>query len=152
MKRIGLLVLVGVWSVLGFAQECVKDSVQMDVQMDLRQAFEQVAALEGFEALSQSDVEGITGFQLGKCEGTVHGNASHRDEVLQIFSALPADALYSEEVTSKNKITRFYITTDLQGKSSMLYAFVGIGGNDLIVILYEDGDLKKYQEIAAKIK
>jgi len=152
MKRIGLLVLVGVWAVLGFAQECVKDSVQMDVQMDLRQAFEQVAALEGFEALSQSDVEGITGFQLGKCEGTVHGNASHRDEVLQIFSALPADALYSEEVTSKNKITRFYITTDLQGKSSMLYSFVGLGGNDLLVILYEDGDLKKYQEIADKIK
>ena len=150
MKRIGLLVLVGVWAVLGFAQECVKDSVQMDVQMDLRQAFEQVAALEGFEALSQSDVEGITGFQLGKCEGTV--NASHRDEVLQIFSALPADALYSEEVTSKNKITRFYITTDLQGKSSMLYSFVGLGGNDLLVILYEDGDLKKYQEIADKIK
>ncbi|MCI6933081.1 MAG: hypothetical protein MR758_00545, partial [Bacteroidales bacterium] len=80
MKRIGLLVLVGVWAVLGFAQD--------SVQMDLRQAFEQVAALEGFEALSQSDVEGITGFQLGKCEGTVHGNASHRDEVLQIFSAL----------------------------------------------------------------
>lgn len=152
MKRIGLLVLVGVWAVLGFAQECVKDSVQMDVQKDLRQAFEQVAALEGFEALSQSDVEGITGFQLGKCEGTVHGNASHRDEVLQIFSALPADALYSEEVTSKNKITRFYITTDLQGKSSMLYSFVGLGGNDLLVILYEDGDLKKYQEIADKIK
>lgn len=96
MKRIGLLVLVGVWAVLGFAQD--------SVQMDLRTAFEQVAALEGFEALSQSDVEGITGFQLGKCEGTVHGNASHRDEVLQIFSALPADALYSEEVTSKNKI------------------------------------------------
>lgn len=148
MKRIGLLVLVGVWAVLGFAQECVKDSVQMD----LRTAFERVAALEGFEALSQSDVEGITGFQLGKCEGTVHGNASHRDAVLQIFSALPADALYSEEVTSKNKITRFYITTDELGKSSMLYAFVGLGGNDLLVILYEDGDLKKYQEIADKIK
>ncbi|MDY5381520.1 MAG: hypothetical protein SPG73_10255, partial [Sodaliphilus sp.] len=71
MKRIGLLVLVGVWAVLGFAQESVVDSVQMD----LRTAFERVAALEGFEALSQSDVEGITGFQLGKCEGTVHGNA-----------------------------------------------------------------------------
>ena len=146
MKRIGLLVLVGVWAVLGFAQECVMDSVQMDLRT------EQVAALEGFEALSQSDVEGITGFQLGKCEGTVHGNASHRDEVLQIFSALPANALYSEEVTSKNKITRFYITTDEQGKSSMLYAFVGLGGNDLLVILYEDGDLKKYREIADKIK
>ena len=47
MKRIGLLVLVGVWAVLGFAQECVVDSVQMD----LRTAFERVAALEGFEAL-----------------------------------------------------------------------------------------------------
>ena len=34
----------------------------------------------------------------------------------------------------------------------MLYAFVGLGGNDLLVILYEDGDLKKYQEIADKIK
>ena len=139
MKRIGLLVLVGVWAVLGFAQECVVDSVQMDLRTE-------------FEALSQGDVQGITGFQLGKCEGTVHGNASHRDEVLQIFSALPADAFYSEEVTSKNKITRFYITTDEQGKSSMLYAFVGLGGNDLIVILYEDGDLKKYREIADKIK
>ena len=52
MKRIGLLVLVGVWAVLGFAQESVVDSVQMD----LRTAFERVAALEGFEALSQSDV------------------------------------------------------------------------------------------------
>ena len=28
MKRIGLLVLVGVWAVLGFAQESVVDSVQ----------------------------------------------------------------------------------------------------------------------------
>lgn len=55
-------------------------------------------------------------------------------------------------MTSKNKITRFYITTDELGKSSMLYAFVGLGGNDLIVILYEDGDLKKYREIADKIK
>ena len=148
MKRIGLLILVSVWAFLGFAQESVVDSVQLD----LRHAFERVAALEGFEALSQSDVDGITGFQLGKCEGTVHGNASHRDEVLGILADLPADALYSEEVTSKNKITRFYITTDDQGKSSMLYAFVGIGGNDLLVILYEDGDLEKYQEIADKIK
>ena len=32
MKRIGLLVLVGVWAVLGFAQECGVDSVQMDLR------------------------------------------------------------------------------------------------------------------------
>ena len=31
MKRIGLLVLVGVWAVLGFAQESVVDSVQMEM-------------------------------------------------------------------------------------------------------------------------
>ena len=44
MKRIGLLVLVGVWAVLGFAQECVMDSVQMD----LRTAFLKATVLRAF--------------------------------------------------------------------------------------------------------
>lgn len=147
MKKILLALMIGV---CGFLASMAQDSCSqlLPCQPVLRQAYERISALDGFVQLSQKEVPKA----LGRCSCTVHGNSSHRDEVLGILSALPDSALYSEEVTAGGKVSRYYITTDAIGQSCMLYAFVGFGGNDLMVLLFEGGDLAKYREEADKIK
>lgn len=145
MKRLMIALVAGAWYAVGAFAQSVP-------HISLKQAFEQVAALDGFQPFGMEDMDGDAKAALGECKGTVHANSSRRGEVLDILSALPDSVLYSEDVSAKGKITRFYIATDERGVSSMLYAFVGLGGNDLLVLLYEGGDLAKYQEQADKIK
>ncbi len=151
MKKLLFAVMIGV---CGFLAAVAQDSCsqRLSCQPVLRQAYERIAALDGFAPLCEEELSGYERAMQGKCQGTVHGNSSHRDEVLGILSALPDSALYSESVTAKGKVSRYYITTGASGQSSMLYAFVGFGGNDLMVLLFEGGDLAKYKAEADKIK
>ena len=143
MKRI-ILILFATFFVCStlFAQKTSRST--------LPQVFDRISSLDGFQILSPKEIEDIMGVKLGKCKGTIHGNASHREKVLNILSNLPKSSLYSEYRTSNNKITRVYIEKDTM--NYMLYTFIGIGGNDLVVLLYMGGDLVKYKKIGDSIK
>ncbi len=152
MKKWIFAILIGLLGTFAAAAQEASEPQPQAAPALLRQVYERIAALDGFEPFSAEEASAYERVVQGKCHGTVHGNSSHRDEVLQILSTLPASALYSEEVTDKGKVSRYYIATGSDGSSSMLYAFVGFGGNDLLVLLFEGGDLAKYREQADKIK
>lgn len=145
MKKICLLFVFSVIS--SFA------SAQAILQCSFESVLTQVSDLENFQPLTQSEIHQVIGFDIGKCRGTIHGNSTHRDKVLDILSCLPNNYLYRENRLDEDKwLSRYYICTNDDEKYKMLYVFVGIGGNDLVVILFEDGNLTKYQELANREK
>lgn len=128
---------------------CSSISAQDTSARSLLHAFEKISLLDGVQTVSRQEIEQIMGAEIGDCKGLVHGNASHRDAVLDILSHLPKSLLYSEHRTSTDKITRVYIE---QGATDrMLYTFVGWGGNDLVVLLYSGGDIAKYRMVGDSI-
>lgn len=131
---------------------CCSLFAQEQAKVTLATVFEEIAALDGFQTVERKEIEDATGQKLGACKGTIHGNASHREEVLRILSELPEGMLYSENRTSNDKITRVYIEEGGKKSSRMLYTFIGWAGNDLVVLLYSGGNLKKYKEFGDSIK
>lgn len=77
---------------------------------------------------------------LGKGTAVVYGNADPKEDILRFLTLVPQKFLAFEDVDEKGRITRYYVD---YGKKQVLYFFGGIGGNDLVVALFKDGDKKK---------
>ncbi len=80
---------------------------------------------------------------LGKGKAVVYGNAEPKEDILRLLSLIPMKCLAYEETDEKGRITRYYVDYD---KKQVLYFSGGIGGNDLVVALFKNGDKKLIHE------
>lgn len=79
---------------------------------------------------------------LGKGKAAVYGNAEPKEDILRLLGLIPTKYLAYEAIDDKGRVTRYYMD---YGKKQVLYFFGGIGGNDLVVALFNGGDKKKIQ-------
>lgn len=116
------------------------------------EAFNEIAALPGFTALTQEELQERYPERLGSARSTFYGNSDPRDKVLEILDKIPREMLCAEEVTDNGKTARIYIAKDRKGKAEMLYVFIGKGGNDLMVTLFTGAKAEVYEHEADIIK
>lgn len=79
---------------------------------------------------------------LGIGKAAVCGNAEPKPDVLHVLEVIPSSYMIFENVDNRNRITRFYIDKTNKKNPRVLYFFGGIGGNDLVVAFFENGNLK----------
>lgn len=115
------------------------------------EAFNEIAALPGFTAQTQEDLQSLYPERFGSARNTCYKNSEPRDKVLEILDRIPRKMLRAEVVTGKGKITRIYIAKGRKGKAEMLYVFVGKGSNDLMVTLFTGAEAEVYEHEADKM-
>lgn len=120
--------------------------------LSAEEAFNEIAALPGFTALTQEELQERYPERLGSARSTFYGNSDPRDKVLEILDRIPRKMLRAEVVTGKGKITRIYISKGRKGKAEMLYVFIGKGGNDLMATLFTGAKAEVYEHEADIIK
>lgn len=86
---------------------------------------------------------------LGKGKATVYGNADPKEDVLRLLDLIPHKLLVFEDIDKKGRITRYYVD---YGKKQVLYFRGGIGGNDLVVALFEGGDKKQIKGLFNEVR
>lgn len=126
--------------------------LRLDNLSSLSRAFEEISKLPDFHAMSKSELDGVFPEKLGDVKCVVYGNADPRQKVLEILKEIPKELLYSVQHTENDKITRIYIEESPNGEAQMLYAFVGKGGNDLVVSLFSGASLSVYQKEGDSLK
>lgn len=126
--------------------------LRVDKSSSLSRAFEKISKLPKFQVMSKSDLDGMFPENLGNVRCVVYANADPRQKVLEILKEIPKDLLYSVQHTENDKITRIYIEESPNGEAQMLYAFVGKGGNDLVVSLFCGASLSVYQKEGDSLK
>lgn len=120
-------------------------------QNPLEQAFELVASLENFTTLTDAEAKELFSEKLGDIKCTVYGNAEPREQVLSILDKIPHKYLYRDYRDENDRITRFFIM-EFKRKAFMLFAVVGLNGNDLMVALFSGASFAFYKEVADEIK
>lgn len=118
----------------------------------LEQAFATISKIPGFQPLTQEELKEMYPSQLGIAKCAIHGNANPRDKVLEILDNISKELLYAEYRTENDKITRCYIGYNSKGEAQLLYVFVGLGGNDLVVSLFTGAPISVYKEEADSMK
>lgn len=119
---------------------------------NLERAFAKVAQLPNFQKVPKSATRAEIPYNLGKVQGVGYGNADPRPVVLEILATIPSDLLYEDFRDETDYITRFYIEDTSNGKAQMLVAFIGHGGNDLVVLLFSGKRKSTYQNSVNLIK
>lgn len=127
-------------------------ALRLDNLSSLSRAFEKISKLPDFHAMSKAELDGVYPEKLGDVKCVVYGNADPRQKVLEILKEIPKELLYSVRHTENDKITRIYIEESPNGEAQMLYAFVGKGGNDLVVTLFSGASLSEYQKEGDSLK
>lgn len=127
------------------AQETTKSNTS-----HLEKAFVEISQLPNFQFLPEEDLVERYGKEMGTIKCTIYGNADPRDAVLKILNNIPKDYLYKEEISEDNYISRFYIEPYKGSKAQMLMAFVGNGGNDLMVVLFSGASPEVYKNKIGK--
>lgn len=89
---------------------------------------------------------------LGKGKAVVSGNAGPKPDVLHVLKTIPSDFLVLENNDERNRTTRFYLDKSNKKNPRVLYFFGGIGGNDLVVVLFEGGNLMQIEKMFNDIK
>lgn len=84
---------------------------------------------------------------IGKGKAAVSGNAGPKPDVLHVLEAIPSAYLIFENNDERNRTTRFYLDKSDKKNPRVLYFFGGIGGNDLVVVLFEGGNLKQIEKM-----
>lgn len=111
----------------------------------LTDAWRRVAALPGFETMNRGFTDNK---DAGTGRSTGYGNPTPAPEVNRILSALPKQLLVKETTDESGRTQRFYIDDK---HKQMLYAFIGINGNDLMVSLHEKINVKKCKKLINKL-
>ena len=119
---------------------------------NLERAYAKVAKLPGFQKAPKSSIKTEIPYKLGKVRGVGYGNAEPRDTVLEILATIPSNLMYEDFRDETDYITRFYIEEIPNGEAQMLVAFIGHGGNDLVVLLYSGQSKSTYQNAVNLIK
>lgn len=83
----------------------------------------------------------------GKGRWAVYGNAGPKKDVLNVLSAIPSKFLELENIDEKGRITRLYLDKSNKKNPRLLYFFGGINGNDLVVALFKNGNLKQIEKM-----
>ena len=83
--------------------------------------------------------------EFGKGKMTGFGNAGPKEDVLRVLEAIPDNYLVKKFSSPSGKINRFYVDKTDPKHPKVLYFFGGVGGNDLVVCLFENGNLKKIE-------
>lgn len=89
---------------------------------------------------------------LGKGKAAVSGNAGPKPDVLHVLEAIPPTYLVLENNDERNRTTRFYLDKSDKKTPRVLYFFGGVGGNDLVVVLFEGGNIKKIEKMFKDMK
>ena len=118
----------------------------------LERAYAKVAQLPNFQKVPKSATKTEIPYKLGKVQGVGYGNAEPRPAVLEILATIPANLLYEDFRDETDYIKRFYIEDTPDGKAQMLVAFIGHGGNDLVVLLFSGQSKSTYQNSVNLIK
>ena len=150
-----LLVLAGIEKVNANDNNTLPPQLKLqhaDTSSSLSRAFEKISKLPKFQVMSKLDLDGMFPENLGNVRCVVYANADPRQKVLEILKEIPKDLLYSVQHTENDKITRIYIEESPNGEAQMLYAFVGKGGNDLVVTLFCGASLSVYQKEGDSLK
>ena len=150
-----LLVLAGIEKVNANDNNTLPPQLKLqhaDTSSSLTRAFEKISKLPKFQVMSKLDLDGMFPENLGNVRCVVYANADPRQKVLEILKEIPKDLLYSVQHTENDKITRIYIEESPNGEAQMLYAFVGKGGNDLVVSLFCGASLSVYQKEGDSLK
>lgn len=94
------------------------------------------------------------GFQkyLGRGKAAVSGNAGPKPDVLRVLEAIPSTYLVLDNNDERNRTTRFYLDKSDKKTPRVLYFFGGVGGNDLVVVLFEGGNIKKIEKMIKDMK
>lgn len=119
----------------------------------MQSIFDKVAALPDFqtEPIAKNSDYGFPDF-MGSGKWTGYGNAGPKRDVMNILDRIPASYLAMEQTDNKGRVTRVYIDRSNTKNPQVLYFRGGIGGNDLIVALFEKGKLSKIDDMIAKAK
>lgn len=119
---------------------------------NLERAYAKVAQLPNFQKVPKSAIRAEIPYKIGKVQGVGYGNAEPRPAVLEILATIPANLLYEDFRDETDYITRFYIEDTPNGKAQMFVAFIGHGGNDLVVLLFSGQSKSTYQNSVNLIK
>lgn len=125
----------------GHAQTANADVTANDGTNILFEAYRQVAAMPDFaieEIKNNSDYGFPAAFGKGRFTG--YGNSDPKADVLRVLEIVPAKYLKYENVDSRGKIRRLYVDSSDKNNVKTLFFFGGIGGNDLIVAYFENGN------------
>lgn len=100
-----------------------------------------------FKGFQSGDIEKNEDYGFPDCYGkgkwTAYGNAGPKKDVLNVLEKIPSNLLKLENIDDKGRITRLYLDNSDKKNLRVLYFLGGTGGNDLIVALFEGGNLKK---------
>ncbi len=123
-----------------------------DSEAPLENAFREISNLQGFEDVSKEIATEYSNF--GEVQAVIAPNSKARDEVLAILDKIPEDLLCDEKRSGTNDkfVERYYIGENSDGEKQMLYAIVGTGGADLLVVLCSGADESIYRERVGKYK
>ncbi len=104
--------------------------------------------------ITEDEVNKGVGFtqDFGKGKAAVCGNAGPKPDVLHVLASVPDSYLAFEHVDKKGRIQRVYLDKSDKKSPRVLYFKGGIGGNDLIVALFEDGDINKIEQMIDELK
>ena len=124
------------------------DNIGVQKRYSLENAFADISELPYFQTIYSVSLIKECPYQLGAGKVTICGNSKSRDLVLEILEKIPQKFLFSERRTDNNKIRRFYFEGNDEEKFNLLYVFVGIGGNDLVAILFTNIAYETCEEVA----
>lgn len=89
--------------------------------------------------IEKNDMLGFPEY-FGKGRAIVFGNAYPKEDVLRYLNLIPSKLIAYDNIDSRGKIRRIYFD---KGNKKLLFFFGGIGGNDLIVALFNVEDNKQ---------
>lgn len=138
------------FNALTIANHIAAPAQQLQTPSPLKQALEAVAQLPGFEELPQEFLKKQYPAELGTVRGVAYGNADPREAVLNILDRIPRNLLYREVKDERGRSNRFYVGIRADGQAEMLYTFVGLGGNDLMVVLFSGASAEVYRKAASE--
>lgn len=104
--------------------------------------------------VEEDDVNNKVGFpkSFGKGKAAISGNAGPKPDVLRVLASIPSSYLAFEHIDEKGHIRRIYLDKSDKKSPRVLYFKGGIGGNDLVVALFVNGNLKKIEKMIVDIK
>lgn len=132
--------------VINILEKTPKEKLKNSKKSILEATYDHISNFDGFMVgeIESNESYGFPDF-FGKGRWTVYGNAGPKKDVMNVLDVVPAKYLALETFDNRNRIRRFYLDSSDKKNPRLLYFFGGIGGNDLVVALFEGGDLKKIE-------
>ena len=120
----------------------------------LELAFEKISGLAFHQTFDESDdnLKHMLPNNLGKGKAVICGNSFARQDIISFLGEIPSSLLFCECRDARNKIVRCYILNNVNYAPQMLYAFLGHGGNDVVVAFFEGASIDEYVKFSTFLK